>query len=165
MSDIEESKIRFSIFTFSEWKYDLTGVFTSQPIAVVALSTAPVSRPRAPSAEALALYPLAPYPPAPQQLPLACKAASSREPGQLPGLALHLYHQVVCHHLDNLSLGLSSTSWRQRNVHCSFSDKMFWQLWRAVLRIRKFMVSRCKQYLCDILEVWQNSVYKKKTKT
>ena len=36
---------------------------------------------------------------------------------------------------------LSSTSWHQRNVHYSFSDKMFWQLWIAVLRRRKSMVS------------------------
>ena len=40
-----------------------------------------------------------------------------------------------------MSLGLSSTSLHRRNVDCSFSDKMFWHLWRAVLRIRKSMVS------------------------
>ena len=82
----------FQIFTFSECKDDLTGLFTSQPIAVVALSTAPACRPRAPSAGAPTLCPLAPHPPAPQQLQLACQAGSSREPGQacqLPGLALH----------------------------------------------------------------------------
>ena len=85
----------FLIFTFSECKDDLTGWFTSQPIAVVALSTASVCRPRAPSAGAPTLCPAAPRPLAPQQLPLACQAASRLEPGQagrLPGLALHLYH-------------------------------------------------------------------------
>ena len=131
--------------TFSECKDDFVCLFTSQPIAVVALSTAPVCRPRAPSAGAPTRCPLAPHPPAPQQLPLACKAGSSREPGQacqLPGLALHLQHWATT--LDNLSLlGLSSTSWLRRNVYCSFSDKMLWQLWRAVLRLRKSMVSRC----------------------
>ena len=67
-----------------------------------------------------------------------------------------------------MSLGLSSTSWRRRNVHCSVSDKMFWQLWRAVLRLRKSKFSRCKQSLvtnlknsnCDKvqkLKLWHNS--------
>ena len=70
------------IFTFSESKDDLTGLFTSQPITVVALSTAPACRPRAPSAGAKTLCLLAPHPTAPQQLPLACQAGSSRESGQ-----------------------------------------------------------------------------------
>ena len=46
----------FQIFTISECKDDLTGLFTSQPIAVVALSTAPAGRPRAPSAPHLSCY-------------------------------------------------------------------------------------------------------------
>ena len=74
-------------------KDDLTGLFISQPIVVVALSTAPACGPRSPSAGALMLCTLAPHPPAPQQLQLACQAESSREPGQacqLPGHALHL---------------------------------------------------------------------------
>ena len=83
----------FHIFTFSKCKDDLTGLFTSQPITVVALSTAPAFRPRDPSAGAPTLCPLALHPPGPQQLPLACQAGISWEPGQacqLPGLALHL---------------------------------------------------------------------------
>ena len=59
------------------WKIgnnDLTGLFTSQPITVIALSTAPACRQRAPSAGAATLCPLAPHPPSPQQLPLACQA-------------------------------------------------------------------------------------------
>ena len=70
----------FQIFTFSESKDGLTGLFTSQPITVVALSTAPACRPRAPSAGAPRLCPLAPHPPALQQLPLSCQAGSIREP-------------------------------------------------------------------------------------
>ena len=88
----------FKIFTFSECKDDLTSWFTAQSIVVVALSTASVCRPRAPSAGAPTLCPLAPHPPAPQHLPLACQAASRLEPVQtcqLPGLALHLKHWVV----------------------------------------------------------------------
>ena len=69
----------FHIFTFSKCKDDLTGLFTSQPITVVAHSTAPVCRPRAPFAGATTVCPLAPHLAAPQQLPLACQAASSRE--------------------------------------------------------------------------------------
>ena len=83
----------FQIFTFSECKDDLTGLFISQPIAVVTLSTAPACRPRAPSAGAQTFCPLAPHPPAPKQLPLACQARSSQQPGQacqLPRLALLL---------------------------------------------------------------------------
>ena len=98
----------FQIFTFSECKDDLTGLFTSQPIAVVALSTAPAGRPRAPSAGAPTLCPTAPCPLAPQQLPLACQAASRPESGQacqLPDLALHLYHWVVGHYPGQLVLG------------------------------------------------------------
>ena len=62
----------YHIFTFSKCKDDLTGLFTSQTIAVVALSTAPVCRLRAPSAGAPTVSPLAPHPAAPQQLSLAC---------------------------------------------------------------------------------------------
>ena len=94
LSVIEESKIRFLNFYLLECKDDLTSLFTSQSIAVVALSTAPVCRPRALSAVTPILCPLAPHPPASHQLPLACQAESNREPGQacqLPGLALHLY--------------------------------------------------------------------------
>ena len=71
------------IFTFSKCKDDLTSLFTSQPITVVALSTALVCRLRAPSAGAPTVCPLAPHPAAPQQLPLACQAASSREQARL----------------------------------------------------------------------------------
>ena len=91
---LNNPKSDFQIFTFSECKDDLTSLFTSQSIAVVALSTAPVCRPRAPSGVTPILCHLAPHPPASHQLPLACQAASNREPGQacqLPGLALHLY--------------------------------------------------------------------------
>ena len=127
---LKNPKTDFLMFTFSECKDDLTCLFTSQPIAVVALSTAPLCWPRAPSAGAPTLCPLTPHPSAPQQLPLACQAGSSREPGQLPGLALHLYHQVVGRHPGQLVLAatLDNLSWRQRNLHYSFSDKMFWQL-------------------------------------
>ena len=55
----------FHIFTFSKCKDDLTGLFTSQPIAVVALLTAPVCRLRAPSSGAPTVCPLAPHPAAP----------------------------------------------------------------------------------------------------
>ena len=72
-------RIHNQMFTFSECKDVLTGLCTSQPIAVVALSTAPVRQPRAPSAGAPTVCPLAPHPPAPQQLPLACQAGSSWE--------------------------------------------------------------------------------------
>ena len=75
----------FLIFTIPECKDDLTGLFTSQLIADVALSTATVCRPRAPSTGAPTLCPLAPHPPAPQQLSLAC-------------------HRVVGHHQDNCQL-------------------------------------------------------------
>ena len=118
-------KLHYRNFSFSECKDDLTCLFTSKPIAVVALSTAPAGRLRAPSVGAPTLGPLAPHPPAPQQLPISCQAGSSWEPSkscQLPGLA-------------------------RRNAIFSFSDKIFWQLWRAVLRPRKSMVSRCKQSL------------------
>ena len=57
---------------------------------------------------------------------------------------------LLATNLVNLSLGLSRTSWRQRNVHCSFSDKFFWQLWRDVLWLRKSIVSRCKRSLCSV---------------
>ena len=50
------------------FKASLTDLLTSQPIAVVALSTASVCRPRAPSAGAPTLCPPAPHPLAPQQL-------------------------------------------------------------------------------------------------
>ena len=46
----------FHIFTFSECKDDWTGLFTSQPITVVALSTAPACQQRAPSAGAPRLF-------------------------------------------------------------------------------------------------------------
>ena len=97
----------FQIFTFSECKDDLTSLFTSQPIAVVALSTASVCRPRAPSAGAPTLCPPAPCPLAPQKVPLACQAASRLEPGQvcqLLGLALR-YHWVAGHHPGQLVVG------------------------------------------------------------
>ena len=58
LSDIEDPQSNFQNFTFSECKDDLTGVFTSQPIAVVDLLTAPVSRLRAPSTGAPSLCPL-----------------------------------------------------------------------------------------------------------
>ena len=98
-SDIEQSTIKFSDFhTFLECEDDLTRLFTSQPIAVVALSTASVCQPRTPSAGAPTLCPPAPRPLAPQQLPLACQAASRLEPGQacqLLGLALHHTGKLV----------------------------------------------------------------------
>ena len=78
----------FLIFTFSECKDDLTGLFTSQPIAVVALSTGPVCWPNAPP-----LCPLAPHPPA-LQLPPACQAGRRQDPGQACQLQVH---QVVGH--------------------------------------------------------------------
>jgi len=83
LSDIEESTIGVHIFIFQSAKINLTGLFTSQPIAVVALSTAPVCRLRAPSAGAPAVCPLDLHPAAPQQLPLACQAASSHERARL----------------------------------------------------------------------------------
>ena len=100
-------RILNQIFTFSECKDDLTSLFTSQPIAVVALSTASVCRPRAPSAGAPTLCPPAPCPLAPQKVPLACQAASRLEPGQvcqLLGLALR-YHWVAGHHPGQLVVG------------------------------------------------------------
>ena len=114
----------FQNVTFSDCKDDLTGWFTSQPIAVVALSTASVCWPRVPSAGAPTYCPPAPRSLAPQQLPLplACQAASRLEPGQvcqLPGLALHLYHWVVGYHSGQLIL------WAQQHLHCFFSDKIF----------------------------------------
>ena len=117
-SDIEQSTIKFSDFhTFLECKDDLTRLFTSQPIAVVALSTASVCQPRTPSAGAPTLCPPAPRPLAPQQLPLACQAASRLEPGQVASCLALPYTT-----LESLSLGLSSTSWHRRNVHFFFSD-------------------------------------------
>ena len=72
----------FQIFTFSECKDDLTGLFTSQPITVVALSTAPACRPRAPSAGAPTLCPLAPH-----QASAATSSMSGRkQPGAWPDL-------------------------------------------------------------------------------
>ena len=50
------------------FRASLTGLLTSQPIAVVALSTASACRPRAPSAGAQIICPPAPHPLAPQQL-------------------------------------------------------------------------------------------------
>ena len=73
----------FQIFTFLECKDDLNGLLTSQPITVVALSTAPAS------AGAITLCPLAPHPPAPQQLPQACQAGSSREPSPFKVRSCH----------------------------------------------------------------------------
>ena len=117
-SDIEQSTIKFSDFhTFLECEDDLTRLFTSQPIAVVALSTASVCQPRTPSAGAPTLCPPAPRPLAPQQLPLACQAASRLEPGQVASCLALPYTT-----LESLSLGLSSTSWHRRNVHFFFSD-------------------------------------------
>jgi hypothetical protein len=74
---MKNPQLDFQIFTFPECKDDYTGLFTSQPIIVVALSTAPACRPRSPSVGAPRLCPLAP-----QQLQLACQAGSSCEPGQ-----------------------------------------------------------------------------------
>ena len=92
---LKNSQSDFQIFNSSECKYDVTSLFASQQITVVALSTAPVYRPRAPSPGTPTLCALALHPPSPHQLPLAYQTGNSREPGhgqpcQVPGLTLHL---------------------------------------------------------------------------
>ena len=67
LSNIEESTTDFQNFTFSECKDDLIGLFTSQPITVIALSTASACQPRAPSAGAPTLCPFYPHQQVPQQ--------------------------------------------------------------------------------------------------
>ena len=94
----------FHIFTFSKCKNYLTGLFTSQPFAVVALSTAPVCRLRAPSGGTPTVCPLAPHPAAPQQLPLAYQAESSRERHwrqTQPLLRSNRLRVTAAHHVNN----------------------------------------------------------------
>ena len=56
---LKNRKSDCQIFTYSECKDDLTGLFAYQPITAVTLSTAPACRPRAPYAGVPTICPCA----------------------------------------------------------------------------------------------------------
>ena len=122
-SNIEETTIRFSyfyLFKVQRWLNRFVYITTNHSCCSFNCSSVQANSPICRSPNCLSSCSTSSSPSAATTSMSCNEQPWAGQACQLPGLALNLYHQVVGHHPSSLSLRLSSTSWRQRNVHCSF---------------------------------------------
>ena len=150
LSDIEESTIRLSyfyLFKVQRWPNRFVYITINRSCCPLNCSSVQAKSPICRSPNCLSSCSTFSSPSAATTSMSGSKQPWVGQACQLPGLALHLYHQVVSHHPGQLVLEAQQHLLAPEKCQLFFSDKLFWQLWRAVLSLRKSMVSRCKRSL------------------